>query len=60
MSSTGGDGMPTHVSAGIKAGTAKDGLDPQGNVILAGTRTSGAAGTPDQHFDYLVAKLLTG
>ncbi|MBA3264943.1 MAG: SBBP repeat-containing protein [Nocardioidaceae bacterium] len=35
-------------------------LDPQGNVILAGTRTSGAAGTPDQHFDYLVAKLLIG
>ncbi len=35
-------------------------LDPQGNVILGGTRTRGSAGSPDQHFDYMVTKLLTG
>lgn len=35
-------------------------LDPQNNVILAGTALRGTAGSPDQHLDFLVTKQLTG
>lgn len=33
-------------------------LDGQNNVILAGNSSQGAAGSGDQHLDYMVAKLL--
>lgn len=34
-------------------------MDPQGAIVMAGTTARGTPGSPDQHLDYMVTKLLT-